>query len=261
MTETDIHQKISLTLSGVSHRYGQIEALEGIELGVDSEEVVGVVGPSGCGKSTLLAVVCGLIEPSEGTVAMQGRDRVQTRKDLCAFMPQRDLLLPWLSAIDNGGLGPRLAGASKVEARERSAAIFRRFGLGGFEGSLPHELSGGMRQRVALLRTVITDRPVLCLDEPFSALDAITRSDLQAWFAAILRETPRTCLLVTHDVEEALYLCDRVLVMSDRPGRVLREIESPEPRAPNRAEAVCRSEFVAAKQAALESLELARAAG
>jgi NitT/TauT family transport system ATP-binding protein len=174
-------------------------------------------------------------------------------------MPQRDLLLPWLSAIDNAGLAPRFAGLGKERSRVLASDTFERFGLGGFEGSLPGELSGGMRQRVALLRTLIADRPVLCLDEPFSALDAISRADLQTWFGSILNEIPRTCLLVTHDVEESLYLCDRTLVLSARPGQVVCEIDSPKPRAVDRLAAICRPDFVEAKHRALEALGAERA--
>lgn len=252
MTETI--EKTSIKLTGVAHRYPQADALERIDLVVGHGEVVGIVGPSGCGKSTLLSIVCGLSEPSRGSVEIGGSEESADRLPSCAYMPQRDLLLPWLKAIDNAGLAPRFAGVGRDLARRSAAEMFGRFGLEGFEDSLPGELSGGMRQRVALLRTLATDRPVLCLDEPFSALDAITRADLQSWLASILREEPRTCLLVTHDVEEAIYLCDRVLVLSGRPGRIVREITSPAPRSVDRAGEICSAEFVAAKQEALEAL-------
>jgi ABC-type nitrate/sulfonate/bicarbonate transport system ATPase subunit len=241
-------------IDGLAHLYGEVLALEGVDLAVSPAEVIGIVGPSGCGKSTLLGIVCGLIDQSEGVVRIGDRDDQENRLGLCAYMPQRDLLLPWLSAIDNAGLAPRLAGASKQASRDQARVTFERFGLGGFEDSLPEELSGGMRQRVALLRTLIADRPVLCLDEPFSALDAITRADLQIWFGSVLDEVPRTCLLVTHDIEESLYLCDRTLVLSGRPGRVICEIDSPAPRDPDRAATISRPEFIEARHRALEAL-------
>jgi NitT/TauT family transport system ATP-binding protein len=231
-----------------------------MDLVVGAEQVVGIVGPSGCGKSTLLGIVCGLVAQSEGTVRVGSSDDPEGRLEACAYMPQKDLLLPWLSAIANAGLAPRIAGASKEASRDRAQATFERFGLGGFEDSLPEGLSGGMRQRVALLRTLIADRPVLCLDEPFSALDAITRADLQVWFGSILTEEPRTCLLVTHDVEESLYLCDRTLVLSDRPGRIVCEIDSPAPRDPDRAKAISQPIFIEARQRALEALGAERIA-
>ncbi len=259
MTEAKPNEKTAITIAGVSHDYSGVRALDGVDLVVEADQVVGIVGPSGCGKSTLLRMVCGLLEQSQGVVRVGDRDDAEGRLESCAFMPQRDLLLPWLSAIDNAGLAPRFAGLGKERSRQLASETFERFGLGGFEGSLPGELSGGMRQRVALLRTLIADRPVLCLDEPFSALDAISRADLQSWFGSILNEIPRTCLLVTHDVEESLYLCDRTLVLSARPGQVVCEIDSPAPRAVDRLAAICRPDFVQAKQRALEALGAERA--
>lgn len=259
MTEAKPNEKNAITISRVSHDYSGVRALDGVDLAVESGQVAGIVGPSGCGKSTLLRMVCGLLEQSQGMVRVGDHDDLEGRLESCAFMPQRDLLLPWLSAIDNAGLAPRFAGRGKERSRQLASETFERFGLGGFEGSLPGELSGGMRQRVALLRTLIADRPVLCLDEPFSALDAISRADLQSWFGSILDEIPRTCLLVTHDVEESLYLCDRTLVLSSRPGQVVCEIDSPAPRAEDRLAAICRPDFVEAKQQALEALGAERA--
>ena len=158
-------------------------------------------------------------------------------------MPQRDLLLPWLSAIDNAALALRNRGQGRREARAAAAPLFARFGLGGFESARPQELSSGMRQRVAFLRTLLAAKPVLLLDEPFGALDAITRAEMQEWLAAALESEPRSVVLVTHDVEEALYLCDRVVVLSTRPARVVAELGSPSPRARPRTEAVTAAGF------------------
>ncbi len=169
-------------------------------------------------------------------------------------MPQRDLLLPWYSAIDNAALALRNRGMKRAEARAEAAELFDRFGLAGFERSRPGELSGGMRQRVAFLRTLIAGKPVLALDEPFASLDAITRAEMQEWLAAALRTDPRTAVLVTHDVEEALYLCDRVAVMSARPARIVAELGAPHPRAEDRDAAVTDPGFVAAREAALHAL-------
>ena len=180
--------------------------------------MLGLVGPSGCGKSTLLEIVAGLQEPSGGQVAVDGRPASADRLSACVLMPQRDLLLPWRSALDNAGLALELGGAGRRDARRRAAELFERFGLGEFAAARPDELSGGMRQRVAFARTLLAARPVLLLDEPFASLDAITRAELQEWTRAALADEPRTVLLVTHDIEEALYLCDRVLVLSARPG-------------------------------------------
>jgi ABC-type nitrate/sulfonate/bicarbonate transport system ATPase subunit len=216
--------------------------------------VVGLVGPSGCGKSTLLEIVAGLREPSAGAVAVGDEESSEGRLARCALMPQRDLLLPWLPAIDNAALALRLAGRSRDQARRSAGPAFERLGLGGFEGARPGELSGGMRQRVAFLRTLIAGRPVLLLDEPFASLDAITRGEMQAWLAGVLAADAHTVLLVTHDVEEALYLSDRVAVMTPRPGRVAAELEVPGPRAPDRAAAVTSPEFVTLRERALRAL-------
>ena len=207
-------------LEGVTKRYDRVVALEGLSLDVSAGEVVAVVGASGCGKSTLLELVCGLLEPDAGTVVSAP----------AVLMPQRDLLLPWLSALDNAALALRIAGADASEGRERARPLFERLGLGGFEAARPHELSGGMRQRVAFARTLLSGKPVLCLDEPFGALDALTRGDMQAWLAEALANEPRTVVLVTHDVEEAALLADRVIVLSSRPGRVVAELAPAAPR-------------------------------
>ena len=223
-------------LAGVTRTFGGVRALDGVDLDVAPHEIVAVVGPSGCGKTTLLELVCGLQAPDAGSV----------RGDRAVLMPQRDGLLPWLSAIDNAALAPRLAGASRDAARAQAHPLFVAFGLEGFERARPHELSGGMRQRVAFLRTLLSGKPVLCLDEPFGALDALTRREMQDWLAQALAREPRTVLLVTHDVEEAARLAHRVLVMSPRPGRVVAELAVPASRT--------EAEVLAVRERALEAL-------
>jgi len=210
----------SVEIDGVEVSYGAVEALRGVTLRVAPGEIVAVVGPSGCGKSTLLELVCGLIAPDAGRV----------RAGAAALMPQRDALLPWLSALDNAGLALRVAGVSRAAARAAAHEHFAAFGLEGFERARPAALSGGMRQRVAFLRTLLAGRPVLCLDEPFGALDALTRLQLQRWLARALEREPRTVLLVTHDVEEAVLLADRVALLSPRPGRIVSLLDVPLPR-------------------------------
>jgi len=213
----------AVVLEDVAHAYGDVQALAGVSLRAAPGAVVALVGPSGCGKSTLLDLVCGLRAPQAG--------RVQASR--AVLMPQRDQLLPWLTALDNAGLALRLGGASKAEARAAARPLLAELGLAGFERTRPAELSGGMRQRVAFARTLLAGAPLLCLDEPFGALDAITRADAQAWLAAALTRMPRTVLLVTHDVEEAVVLADTVVVLSPRPGRVLATlpVELERPRA------------------------------
>jgi ABC-type nitrate/sulfonate/bicarbonate transport system ATPase subunit len=181
----------------------------------------------------VLRVLAGLLVPTGGTALVDGRSCID-RPGLVAFMPQRDTLLPWRRALGNATLGAEIGGADRPAVRRRAEDLFDRFGLDGFERSWPSQLSGGMRQRVALLRTFLADRDVLALDEPFGALDALTRRELQAWLAGVLATERRTCLLVTHDVDEALWLSDEVLVLSPRPATVLARLRVPfaRPRDP-----------------------------
>jgi len=244
----------AVAIRGLSQSFGELEVLAGLDLVAPAHTVLGLVGPSGCGKSTLLEILCGLREPSAGAVAVGAAEDAAGRLASCAFMPQRDLLLPWYSALDNAALALRNRGAGQAEARKQAGELFGRFGLAGFERELPGRLSGGMRQRVAFLRTLVAGKPVLALDEPFAALDAITRAEMQEWLARALREDPRTAVLVSHDVEEVLYLCDRVAVLSARPGRVVTELKAPAPRAPDRLAAVTDPAFVHAREAALRAL-------
>jgi NitT/TauT family transport system ATP-binding protein len=198
-------------------RRGSLQALDGMTLTVQAHEIVAVVGPSGCGKTTLLELVCGLQRPDTGRVSAEP----------AALMPQRDLLLPWLGAIDNAGLALRARGVPRGEARRAAMPWLERFGLAGFEHTRPAQLSGGMRQRVSFLRTLLAGKPVLALDEPFTALDAITRLQMQSWLSHVLADEPRTVVLVTHDVEEACLLADKVVVMSARPGRAVADFAVP----------------------------------
>ena len=229
----------------ITKRFGDVVALRDVSLAAAPGEILGLVGPSGCGKSTLLEIVCGLEAPSAGEVAVQGR---------CVLMPQRDMLLPWRSALDNAALAPQLQGASRAEARRRAYVLFERFGIEDFAAARPDQLSGGMRQRVAFARTLLSDRPILLLDEPFASLDSITRAELQEWLAGALDEEARTTLLVTHDIEEALYVCDRVLVMSRRPGTIRAELEGERGATGPRADVVTSPEFSILRQRALEAL-------
>lgn len=219
-------------LSGVSFRYPNgVVALSDISMALDAGEIVSIVGPSGCGKSTLLNVIAGLLPSSSGLVRIDGSTDTN-RRGRFSFMPQKDLLLPWRSALDNAGLLLEVAGADRRSARRRALEMLGEFGLDGFHGEWPSRLSGGMKQRIALIRTFLPGRDVL-LDEPFGALDAITRADLHQWLMELQRKTGQAALLVTHDVEEALLLSHRVHVMSPRPGRVVATvpISFPYPRS------------------------------
>jgi ABC-type nitrate/sulfonate/bicarbonate transport system ATPase subunit len=244
----------AVSIRGLEHSYGELRAIERLDLEAPAHGVLGLVGPSGCGKSTLLELIAGLQQPSGGEVEVGGEGEPAARLARCAFMPQRDMLLPWLAAIDNAALALRNRGMRRAAARAEAGRLFERFGLAGFERARPAELSGGMRQRVAFLRTLVAGKPVLALDEPFASLDAITRAEMQGWLAGALAEDPRTVVLVTHDVEEALYLCDRVVVLSARPGRVVEELSAPAPRAPDRDATVTDPEFVAVRERAMAAL-------
>jgi len=215
-----------ISIEGVGHGYGTLRVLDGISLSLEPGERMAVVGPSGCGKSTLLSLVAGLEQPLEGTISVAGHGQPAGRLAGCALMPQDDLLLPWRSAIDNAALPLVNAGAGRREARELARPLFHRFGLEGFEREQPRRLSGGMRQRVAFLRTLLAGKAALLLDEPFASLDALTREELQGWLVGALDQEPRTVLLVTHDVDEALRTCRRIAVLSPRPGRVVLEADT-----------------------------------
>jgi ABC-type nitrate/sulfonate/bicarbonate transport system ATPase subunit len=216
-----------LSLHQVSKTYRdkgtQVPAVANVTFAVAAGEFVSLVGPSGCGKSTLFNLIVGLDEPDEGEICLDGRS-LNRRTGLFGYMPQRDLLLPWRTILDNVILGPELAGESKQAARQEAIALLPLFGLEGFEKVYPATLSGGMRQRAALLRTFLCHRDIMLLDEPFGALDALTRRDLQIWLLDIWQQFNKTILFITHDVEEALFLSDRVIVMSPRPGRIVLDL-------------------------------------
>jgi putative hydroxymethylpyrimidine transport system ATP-binding protein len=242
-----------LRVESLHRSFPGLPVLDGVSFDVAAGEFVAVVGPSGCGKSTLLDVLAGLERPDAGRVLVDGADATG-RVEPFAYMPQRDLLLPWRTVLDNTALGLEVAGMRRREARERARPLFAPFGLAGFEHAHPAELSGGMRQRAALLRTVVQDRPVLLLDEPFGALDSLTRAAVQEWLARV--GAGWTAVLVTHDVREAVFLADRVLVLGPRPASVRAEIAVPVPRPRDRATA---SPVLAAVED--EVLRAVRAAG
>ena len=221
-----------LAVDGIAKSFAGREALAPTTLALAPGEFVSLVGPSGCGKSTLFNIVSGLIRPDAGAVAIDGRDVTGTSGTV-GYMLQKDLLVPWRTVVGNITLGAALTRGSTRADEQRAIAFARRYGLGEFLDHYPHALSGGMRQRVALMRTLATNHDVLLLDEPFGALDAQTRVEMQQWLLEIWRETGRTILFVTHDVDESIFLSDRVLVMSPRPGRVARElrVDLPRPRS------------------------------
>ena len=208
---------MSLVVSRLAKSFGSRRVLSEVSFELAPGEIVALAGPSGSGKSTLLSLLTGALEPDEGTISFDG-SAVSGRSRPFAYMPQRDVLLPWRRILDNAALGVEVAGASRAAARARVAPLFAPFGLAGTERLFPRQLSGGMRQRVSFLRTVAQDKPVLLLDEPFGALDAITRDELQRWLLEIWAENGWSILLITHDIREAVRMADRVMVLPREAG-------------------------------------------
>lgn len=213
----------ALELRGIAKHFGPRDVLRDVSFEVGAGEIVALVGTSGSGKSTLLSLLTGAIAPDAGEIRFAGA-AVSDRGRPFAYMPQRDVLLPWRRIVDNAAIGLEVAGVRRGRARERVAELLDPFGLAGTEQLYPRQLSGGMRQRVSFLRTVIQDQPVLLLDEPFGALDAITRDELQKWLLGIWAENGWSILLITHDIREAVRMADRALVLPARPGPIAGEV-------------------------------------
>jgi ABC-type nitrate/sulfonate/bicarbonate transport system ATPase subunit len=221
---------MKLQLENVTQSYregGQrLLAVRDINLTVGEREFVTIIGPSGCGKSTLLQLIAGLQTPDSGTIRINGQI-THNRLGQASYMPQQDALLPWRTVLDNAVLGPEIQGQGRRRAKKRARDLLPLFGLQDFAEAFPAQLSGGMRQRVAFLRTFLTGRDLLLLDEPFGALDALTRRDLQTWLLDVWEHFRYTIVFVTHDIEEAIYLSDRIVVLSPRPGHVIAEMQIP----------------------------------
>ena len=220
-----------LTIDGVEVRFGETLALAETGLEVKNGEFITFVGPSGCGKTTLMNVIAGLQRPTSGRVLMDGQE-ISGRPGHVGYMFQKDLLVPWRTVTGNIVLGAALTGRATNADRADARELARRYGLGDFVDHYPHALSGGMRQRVALMRTLAFHKDVLLLDEPFGALDAQTRLEMQQWLLQVWADSGRTVLFITHDVDEAVFLADRVVVMSPRPGRIqaIHDVGLPRPR-------------------------------
>jgi len=241
-----------LAVNECTKTFGPTVALASTTLAIEPGEFVSLVGPSGCGKSTLFNVVSGLLLPDDGGVEIDGVD-VTGQSGHVGYMLQKDLLIPWRSVVDNITLGAALTrGVTKAD-RSQAVDFARRYGLGDFLDHYPHALSGGMRQRVALMRTLATNHDLLLLDEPFGALDSQTRLEMQQWLLEVWSETQRTVLFVTHDVDESIFLSDRILVMSPRPGRIVSELVVNLPR-PRTLQQMTEPNFIAVKRQILDLL-------
>ena len=226
--------------------------LDDIQLTVGEGEFVSIIGPSGCGKSTLLNIVAGLDSPDSGTVTVGG-DQGVSALGRVGYMQQKDLLLPWRTVLDNAILGLELHGVPRRQARTRALELTEFFGLKGFENQYPYALSGGMKQRAAFLRTMLMDQEIVLLDEPFGALDALTRVQMQEWLLELWDSLRKTIVLITHDMDEAILLSDRVYVLTQRPGRVtlVLDVDLPRPRS---YEQVTEPQFARLKSRLLEPL-------
>ena len=230
-----------------------IRVLSSVDLVVGRGEFVTIIGPSGCGKSTLLNIIAGLEDADEGSIDL-GDISPNQRLGNVGYMQQKDLLLPWRTVLDNAILGLELHGTPRREAREKARGFVEVFGLKGFEDQYPFRLSGGMRQRAAFLRTMLLDQELVLLDEPFGALDALTRAQMQRWLLELWESMGKTILLITHDVDEAILLSDRIYVLTARPGRVKASLEVDIPR-PRDLRAVTQGDFVALKTHLLDLLQ------
>ncbi|MBA9083605.1 ABC-type nitrate/sulfonate/bicarbonate transport system ATPase subunit [Fontibacillus solani] len=249
-TDSSTPLKPALEVHSVSMSFSDrrkvLPVLDDISLTVSSGEFVSIIGPSGCGKSTLFHIIGGLNKPGRGYIYMQGKD-VTGQRGHISYVPQQPALLPWRNIQDNVLLAGEIAGITGQTAKEDAEKWIARAGLEGFENAYPHTLSGGMQQRASFVRGLLAPQEIMCLDEPFSALDALTRSDMQRWLLDMWEESHRSVLMITHSIEEALMLSDTIYLFSSRPARVLQKITVPFPR-PRREEIVADSAFLELKR-------------
>jgi ABC-type nitrate/sulfonate/bicarbonate transport system ATPase subunit len=241
-----------LSIENLNVRFGSVVALSDVSLDIADGEFVCILGASGCGKSTLFNVVSGLLTATSGKIVLDGQD-VSNRPGQVGYMLQKDLMLPWRTVLGNITLAASLTRGATAQDRVEAAELASRYGLGDFLNHYPHALSGGMRQRVAMMRTIAAGRQVMLLDEPFGALDAQTRLGMQQWLLQLWRDLKRTILFVTHDVDEAIYLADRIVVMTPRPGRIAEILKVDLPR-PRPLEVLTTDTFVGLKRQIMQHL-------
>lgn len=243
----------TIHVNQVTKKFGPLEVLKHVDIHIEKGEFAAIVGPSGCGKSTVLRMIAGLETPTEGVV-IANQAPIKEPHPSRVLIFQEHALYPWRTVEQNVGLGLELAGAAKKERKERIDAILSKVGLEGFQTYYPHQLSGGMRQRASIARAMVMDPEVLLLDEPFGALDAITKITMQNELLQLWDGTGKTVLLITHDIDEAIYLADTIYVMSPRPGQIVETIRSTIPRPRNRNGA----DFVQLRENIMEHLDLAK---
>jgi ABC-type nitrate/sulfonate/bicarbonate transport system ATPase subunit len=243
---------VKLSVQQLTHRFGSFTALQDVSLDIASGEFVCIIGASGCGKSTLFNAVSGLLEVSAGRILLDGQD-IAGKPGQIGYMLQKDLLLPWRTVLGNITLAASLTRGATAHDRAEASSLATRYGLGDYLFHYPHALSGGMRQRVALMRTLAAGRELMLLDEPFGALDSQTRLGMQQWLLQLWRDMNRTVLFVTHDVDEAIFLADRVIVMLPRPGRIALTLNVDLPR-PRTLQSLTAPAFVATKRELMQWL-------
>ena len=242
-----------VSLKGVNYSLDSLEILRNIDLSVNSREIVSIIGPSGCGKSSVLNLISGLERPDSGQIKIEGKSDQFDRLNMISYMQQKDLLLPWRTVLDNVILGLEIQGIPKKESRKIAMEQMEKFGLLGFENKYPFTLSGGMKQRAAFLRTILMNRPILLLDEPFSALDALNRMQMQEWVIKLFDGLDKTVIFVTHDIDEAIFLSDRIYVMSSSPGEFIA-IENIKLTRPRSREIMFSSDVLSIKNRLLNQL-------
>jgi ABC-type nitrate/sulfonate/bicarbonate transport system ATPase subunit len=235
------NNNVKLEVKGLTKRFNDMLVVNNISFTLKEREFISLIGPSGCGKSTIFNIISGLSTPDEGTVYIDGKDYTG-KTGRVSYMYQKDLLLPWKRIIDNVAIPLIIKGYSKKESRKMVEEYFKLFGLEGFEYKYPFQLSGGMRQRAALMRTYMFSKDIILLDEPFGGLDAITKSRMQYWLLEVLEKLKASVLFITHDIEEAVFLSDRVFILSDRPASIKEEISIDLPK-PRKKEIITKEKF------------------
>lgn len=244
-----MRSKNILQFHNVSFHYDEKPIINELNASIQDKEFVSIIGPSGCGKSTLFRLITGLEEASTGQIEL-----TKTKSHPVGYMPQKDMLLPWRTIIENAALPLECQGVEKKEAQVKAKELLHKFGLQGYEKKYPKDLSGGMRQRVSFIRTLLTGGEILLLDEPFSALDALTKASLQEWLFEQWKEWEKTILFITHDVEEALFLSNRILVVENQPIATLTERIVPLDRNRTRKD-LYKPEVLALKEEILSMLQ------
>jgi ABC-type nitrate/sulfonate/bicarbonate transport system ATPase subunit len=238
--------KAIIEVINIKKSFGDLRTLEDVSLSLEKNQIVTLLGPSGCGKSTLFDIISGLEKPDKGQVFIEGENYIG-KTGRVSYMHQKDLLLPWNTILNNVCIPLIIKGFKKGESCEKASKYFKLFGLEGFENHYPNQLSGGMRQRTALLRTYLFAEDIMLLDEPFGSLDAITRRKMQFWLLGILEKLKASVLFITHDIDEAIFLSDRIYLLSKRPA-VVKEIFDVNIKKPRGSDTLTSKEFIKIKE-------------